>query len=62
MPKLHKINTDTKKEDLDLGNVVLERCVSYFRGLHFTSALEFLDIPVLNKFDSCKLFVEIKCS
>ena len=36
---------------LNLGDVVLERCVSYFRGLHFTSALEFLDIPVLNKFD-----------
>jgi L-2-aminoadipate N-acetyltransferase (EC 2.3.1.-) len=49
--KITQINTDTKKEDLDLGDVVLERCVSYFRGLHFTSALEFLDIPVLNKFD-----------
>ena len=49
--KITQINTETKKEDLDLGDVVLERCVSYFRGLHFTSALEFLDIPVLNKFD-----------
>ena len=49
--KITQINTDTKKEDLGLGDVVLERCVSYFRGLHFTSALEFLDIPVLNKFD-----------
>ena len=37
---------DTRKEDLDLGDVVLERCVSYFRGLHFTSALEFLDITL----------------
>ena len=49
--KITQISTETKKEDLDLGDVVLERCVSYFRGLHFTSALEFLDIPVLNKFD-----------
>jgi len=49
--KITQINTDTKKSDLELGDVVLERCVSYFRGLHFTSALEFLDIPVLNKFD-----------
>ncbi len=49
--KITQINTDSKKEDFDLGDVVLERCVSYFRGLHFTSALEFLDIPVLNKFD-----------
>ena len=49
--KITQINTDTKKEDLNLGDVVLERCVSYFRGLHFTAALDFMDIPVLNKFD-----------
>jgi [lysine-biosynthesis-protein LysW]--L-2-aminoadipate ligase len=49
--KITQINTDSKKEDFDFGDVVLERCVSYFRGLHFTSSLEFLDIPVLNKFD-----------
>ena len=49
--KITQINTDSKKEDFDLGDVVLERCVSYFRGLHFTVSLEFLDIPVLNKFD-----------
>jgi len=46
-----QINTDSKKEDYDFGDVVLERCVSYFRGLHFTAGLEFMDIPVLNKFD-----------
>lgn len=33
-----------------LGDVVLERCVSYFRGLHFTAALEFMGVPVLNEF------------
>lgn len=49
--KITQINTDSKKEDFDLGDVVLERCVSYFRGLHFTASLEFMDIPVLNKFD-----------
>ncbi len=49
--KITQINTDSKKEDYDLGDVVLERCVSYFRGLHFTASLEFLDIPVLNKFE-----------
>jgi [lysine-biosynthesis-protein LysW]--L-2-aminoadipate ligase len=49
--KITQINTDSKKEDYDFGDVVLERCVSYFRGLHFTSRLEFLDIPVLNKFE-----------
>lgn len=49
--KITQINTDSKKEDFGLGDVVLERCVSYFRGIHFTASLEFMDIPVLNKFD-----------
>jgi len=49
--KITQINTDSKKEDYDFGDVVLERCVSYFRGLHFTASLEFMDMPVLNKFD-----------
>ncbi|MCA9827353.1 MAG: lysine biosynthesis protein LysX [Nitrosopumilus sp.] len=49
--KITQINTDSKKEDYGLGDVVLERCVSYFRGLHFTASLEFLDIPVLNRFE-----------
>ena len=49
--KITQVNTDSKKEDYDLGDVVLERCVSYFRGLHFTSALEFMEIPVINKFE-----------
>jgi [lysine-biosynthesis-protein LysW]--L-2-aminoadipate ligase len=49
--KITQVNTDSKKEDYDFGDVVLERCVSYFRGLHFTSALEFMDVPVINKFD-----------
>ena len=49
--KITQINTDSKREDYDFGNIVLERCVSYFRGLHFTSSLEFMDVPVLNKFD-----------
>ena len=49
--KITQVNTDSRKEDFDLGDVVLERCVSYFRGLHFTASLEFMDIPVLNKFE-----------
>ena len=49
--KITQVNTDSKREDYDFGNVVLERCVSYFRGLHFTASLEFMDIPVLNKFE-----------
>ena len=49
--KITQVNTDSKREDYDFGDVVLERCVSYFRGLHFTASLEFMDIPVLNKFE-----------
>jgi [lysine-biosynthesis-protein LysW]--L-2-aminoadipate ligase len=48
--KITQINTDSKRTDFDFGDVVLERCVSYFRGLHFTSSLEFLDVPVINEF------------
>ena len=48
--KTTQINTDSKRKDFDFGDVVLERCVSYFTGLHFTASLEFMDVPVLNKF------------
>lgn len=49
--KITQINTESKLSDFDFGDVVLERCVSYFRGLHFTACLEFLDVPVINKFE-----------
>lgn len=48
--KTTQVNTDSRRNDFDFGDVVLERCVSYFRGLHFTASLEFMDVPVLNKF------------
>ena len=48
--KITHFNTDSKKNDYDFGEVVLERCISYFRGLHFTAFLEFLDVPVINNF------------
>lgn len=46
--KAARIDTDSRRGDFDFGDVVLERCVSYFRGLHLTSALEFLGVPVVN--------------
>ena len=49
------LDTDSKRQDLDLGDVVLERCISYFRGLHFTACLEFLGVPVLNRFEVASL-------
>ena len=32
-------------------DIVMERCVSYYRGLHHTSYLEFLGVPVINRFE-----------
>jgi [lysine-biosynthesis-protein LysW]--L-2-aminoadipate ligase len=49
--KITQINTDSNKSDYDFGAVALERCVSYFRGLHFTSCLKFMDVSVLNTFE-----------
>ncbi len=49
--KITSFDTDSKPENYDFGDVVLERCVSYYRGLHFTACLEFMDIPVINKFN-----------
>ncbi len=49
--KITQINTESKKADFNLGDVVLERCVSYFRGLHFTAGLEFMGIPTINAYD-----------
>ena len=49
--KITSFDTDSKPENFKFGDVVIERCVSYYRGLHFTACLEFMDIPVINKFD-----------
>jgi len=49
--KITKINTESKRNNFDFGDVVIERCVSYFRGLHLTACLEFLDVPVINRFE-----------
>lgn len=49
--KITQLDTDSCKGDMGIGDVVLERCVSYFRGLHFTAGLEFMNIPVINRFE-----------
>ena len=49
--KIIQINTSSQMQDFNFGNIVLERCVSYYRGLYFTACLEFLDVPVINKFN-----------
>jgi [lysine-biosynthesis-protein LysW]---L-2-aminoadipate ligase len=40
-----------KKDDLLLGDVILQRSVSYYRGLYLTACLEFLGFIVINRFD-----------
>jgi len=49
--KTTQINTSSQIQDFGFGDIVLERCVSYYRGLYFTACLEFLDVPVINKFN-----------
>ncbi|MDE0090183.1 MAG: RimK family alpha-L-glutamate ligase [Thaumarchaeota archaeon] len=47
-------STDSAPGDVIPGggcDVVLERCVSYFRGLHMTSVLESLDVRVINAYE-----------
>jgi [lysine-biosynthesis-protein LysW]--L-2-aminoadipate ligase len=48
--KTISINTESKRTSLQLGDVVIQRSISHFRGLYITSCLEFLDFRVINKF------------
>ena len=47
------IDTGAEPNELkeEFGQVVIQRCVSYFRGLHVTAALENLGLDVINPFD-----------
>ena len=44
------IGTESKKEDFILGDIVLQRSVSHYRGLYITACLEFLGFTVINTF------------
>jgi [lysine-biosynthesis-protein LysW]--L-2-aminoadipate ligase len=48
--KTISVSTESKKKDLGLGDVVLQRSVSHYRGLYMTACLEFLGYPVINRF------------
>jgi [lysine-biosynthesis-protein LysW]--L-2-aminoadipate ligase len=59
------IGTHSKKKDFLLGDVLLQRSVSYYRGLFLTASLEFLGFKVINRFEvgqTCgnKLITSIK--
>jgi len=34
----------------EFGDIALQRCISYFRGLHITAVLESMGLPVINPF------------
>jgi [lysine-biosynthesis-protein LysW]---L-2-aminoadipate ligase len=42
------ICTTSKKTDLQIGDIVLQRSISHYRGLHITACLEFLGFNVIN--------------
>ena len=44
------INTESKRTSLQLGDVIIQRSISHFRGLYITLCLEFLNFTVINKF------------
>src|SRR5215211_1869394 len=44
------INTESNRKDFRLGDVVLQRSISHYRGLYLTACLEFLGLRVINKF------------
>ncbi len=44
------ITTESKKKDFALGDVILQRSVSHYRGLYLTACLEFLGFDVVNKY------------
>jgi [lysine-biosynthesis-protein LysW]--L-2-aminoadipate ligase len=44
------VSTSSKRNDLQIGDTVLQRSISYFRGLYLTHCLEYLGYPVINSF------------
>jgi [lysine-biosynthesis-protein LysW]--L-2-aminoadipate ligase len=44
------ICTDSKKSDLQIGDIVLQRSISHYRGLYVTACLEFLGFKVINDY------------
>ncbi|HEX9677521.1 lysine biosynthesis protein LysX [Nitrososphaera sp.] len=49
------VSTESKKSDFSLGDVIMQRSVSHYRGLYLTACLEFLDFPVINKFSTAEI-------
>ena len=52
--KSFPVDLSSKKID-KFGDIVLQRCISYFRGLHFSAMLESKGISVINSFNTSLL-------
>jgi len=46
------VSENAKALEKTLGNLIIQRCVSYFRGLHITAVLENTGLPVINPFQT----------
>ncbi|MDQ3853612.1 MAG: lysine biosynthesis enzyme LysX, partial [Thermoproteota archaeon] len=49
------IGTYSKAKDFLLGDVILQRSVSYYRGLYLAACLEFLGFKVINRFEVAQI-------
>jgi len=43
-------NTNSEKEDFELGDIIFQREISHYRGLYITSCLESIGFKVINPF------------
>jgi len=46
------LSEDRERYEELFGDAVLQRCISYFRGLHITAILESKGIPVVNSYQT----------
>jgi [lysine-biosynthesis-protein LysW]--L-2-aminoadipate ligase len=53
--KMLTIGTYSKAKDFLLGDVILQRSVSYYRGLYLAACLEFLGFKVINRFEVAQI-------
>jgi [lysine-biosynthesis-protein LysW]--L-2-aminoadipate ligase len=49
--KLLTFDTESSKQNLSLGDIILQRVISHNRGLHLTYCLEKIGFPVVNTFN-----------
>lgn len=48
------MNLTSEQKPREIGDVVVQRCVSHFRGAHATAAIESYGVPVINKYSTAE--------